>query len=65
MLLSLKEARALARDMGLDDKAISRLRLRDNMEASAVQILVSEARRRILRSRQNTKRQKPCLRAEQ
>ena len=57
MLLSLKEARDLARIMGLDDKAISRLRLRPNMEASAVCVMVNQTllRRKHQRSAKSKK----------
>jgi hypothetical protein len=50
MYLNLRQARLLCRRMGLSHKAITRLRLRPNMEEGAVRTLVSShlnhARRR-------------------
>ncbi len=60
MLLSLKEARELARTMGLDDKAISRLRLRPNMEESAVGVMVNQTLLRMRRKHpRSAKAKKP------
>jgi hypothetical protein len=41
MYLNLRQARLLCRRMGLSHKAITRLRLRPNMEESAVRTLAS------------------------
>ena len=41
MYLNLTQARLLCRGMGLSDRAITRLRLRPNMEESAVRTLAS------------------------
>jgi len=41
MYLNLTQARLLCRRMGLSNKAITRLRLRPNMEESAVRTLAS------------------------
>jgi hypothetical protein len=41
MYLNLRQARLLCKRLGLNHKAITRLRLRPNMEESAVRTLVS------------------------
>jgi hypothetical protein len=41
MYLNLTQARLLCRRLGLSDRAITRLRLRPNMEESAVRTLAS------------------------